>query len=241
MARDERFDWPAFDGLDKKPVTMLTLRRLLFASLITRRFVSSVTLALYAGMVFGVPLPAAARKSTAEAYPCMFSACGCMSAEQCWKSCCCTTLEQRLAWAAERGITLPGYAERPPSRGCQTTPRRERETAPKKACCSSAPVKKSCCEESESKPSCCSTDETEPETPSTKSAAPAPKSAGFVLGIAAQKCQGLTSLWSAAGQAPVPPAWAAWAPQLDAVGRVVSSALSSISQPSVPALRPPRG
>lgn len=38
------------------------------------------------------------------AFPCQFSACGCRTAEQCRKACCCHTKQQKIAWAVDRGI-----------------------------------------------------------------------------------------------------------------------------------------
>ncbi|HEY2760701.1 MAG TPA: hypothetical protein VGI75_08155 [Pirellulales bacterium] len=49
-------------------------------------------------------------KKTDEPYPCMNHPCGCPSAEECWRHCCCFTLTERLAWAREHHITPPDYA-----------------------------------------------------------------------------------------------------------------------------------
>jgi hypothetical protein len=59
----------------------------------------------------GIPLPAGnlARKS-GEFFPCSESACGCASAEKCWRSCCCHTLAERIAWAREHGVRPPEFA-----------------------------------------------------------------------------------------------------------------------------------
>jgi hypothetical protein len=58
----------------------------------------------------GIPLPAATRPSSAEPYPCANSQCGCASADQCWRSCCCHTLKQRLAWARQNAERPPAFA-----------------------------------------------------------------------------------------------------------------------------------
>ena len=40
-----------------------------------------------------------AEKDRTIPFPCMNSPCGCASAEQCFRQCCCTTLAKRLAFA----------------------------------------------------------------------------------------------------------------------------------------------
>jgi hypothetical protein len=60
------------------------------------------------GLPIPVPGPPAGRKS-GELFPCMDCPCGCRTAEQCWRHCCCHTVSQRLAWAQEHGVTPPAY------------------------------------------------------------------------------------------------------------------------------------
>src|SRR5947209_7307476 len=42
-------------------------------------------------------------KDRSQPFPCMDRPCGCQSADECWHHCCCTTLDERLAWAHEHG------------------------------------------------------------------------------------------------------------------------------------------
>jgi len=42
-----------------------------------------------------------------ERYPCEGCACGCGSAEHCWTSCCCHTLEERVDWAIANNVAIP--------------------------------------------------------------------------------------------------------------------------------------
>jgi hypothetical protein len=42
-----------------------------------------------------------------ERFPCEGCACGCVSARHCWTSCCCHSLDERLAWAEANGIAIP--------------------------------------------------------------------------------------------------------------------------------------
>jgi len=74
---------------------------------------SWLLLAAYVVTASGVPLPMApvdaTTASSATPFPCQGGHCGCRTAEQCWKSCCCQTPSERLAWAREHGVTPPNY------------------------------------------------------------------------------------------------------------------------------------
>lgn len=68
-------------------------------------------LVAFAACLFPIPmLPTSERIEDSENYPCKGSLCGCRTAQQCWTSCCCTTPEERLAWAIENNVTPPVYA-----------------------------------------------------------------------------------------------------------------------------------
>jgi hypothetical protein len=84
----------------------------MFRSRYSRLFNRAIIWCLAAILLLAsVPLPIANRsvesKDLSEVYPCAHSACGCKSAEQCWRSCCCHTIEQRLEFAAKHNIKLP--------------------------------------------------------------------------------------------------------------------------------------
>ncbi len=79
-----------------------------------RRCLALAALAAYLAASVGLPVPAAAaHKDLSKPYPCMNNPCGCLCAEDCWRHCCCTTPEERWAWAAANNVTPPDYAERP--------------------------------------------------------------------------------------------------------------------------------
>lgn len=85
-----------------------------------RRWVTGVALALYALVVSGLPLPLGAvsirgrsegvgtqllaAKDRSRPFPCRDKPCGCASAEQCFKKCCCHTPAQLLAWARSNDL-----------------------------------------------------------------------------------------------------------------------------------------
>ncbi|WP_339745681.1 hypothetical protein [uncultured Rubinisphaera sp.] len=54
-------------------------------------------------------VPVTAEKDRSTPFPCQDRPCGCASAKQCWKSCCCFTDSQKLAWAKANHVTPPDY------------------------------------------------------------------------------------------------------------------------------------
>lgn len=46
-------------------------------------------------------------KDRSTPFPCQNRPCGCRTAEQCWKKCCCFTNAQKVAWANQQGIRPP--------------------------------------------------------------------------------------------------------------------------------------
>ena len=62
-----------------------------------------------------LPLPIAAlpqnaqEKDSSEPFPCQNRPCGCRSAEQCWKKCCCFDNSQKIAWAKANNVKVPNY------------------------------------------------------------------------------------------------------------------------------------
>ena len=86
---------------------------------------------LYATVVSGLPLPIA-QKVTGQLtrFPCEGASCGCASASQCWKSCCCSTLEEKIAWARKHGVAVPAEAQR--------------RAEPLRSCCVASEIKGAC-------------------------------------------------------------------------------------------------
>jgi hypothetical protein len=69
------------------------------------------SLAMVYGLAcLGMPLRAPvatsvpASKDRSQPFPCMDRPCGCQTAEQCWRDCCCFTPQQRAAWAQRHGV-----------------------------------------------------------------------------------------------------------------------------------------
>jgi hypothetical protein len=77
-----------------------------------RRTRSRRLLVVLAGVVIligqiGLPVPVRVKKDKSRPFPCMDRACGCHSAETCWKSCCCHSKTERIAWAKRYGVEIP--------------------------------------------------------------------------------------------------------------------------------------
>jgi hypothetical protein len=81
-------------------VRVSNVRRLAAGLLIVQQLLTGTGVAL--------PIPAAAARS-AERYPCEDCSCGCQSAEQCWRNCCCHTTQQKIAWAKQHGVAVPEF------------------------------------------------------------------------------------------------------------------------------------
>jgi hypothetical protein len=83
----------------------------LFRRSFRRRVVSAALAAMYMVTAGGIPLPAGnIGHKSGEMFPCSDDACGCASAEQCWRSCCCHSLRQRMEWAREHKVRPPEFA-----------------------------------------------------------------------------------------------------------------------------------
>ena len=73
--------------------------------------ICALLLLAYAVTAAGVPISiGSSPEKSGEIFPCMASSCGCRTADQCWRSCCCHSMTERLAWARKRGIEPPAVA-----------------------------------------------------------------------------------------------------------------------------------
>jgi hypothetical protein len=203
----------------------------------------------YGVLALGLPLPAGMRskgaspgldaadvvaaKDRSVAFPCMNSPCGCATADQCFRDCCCTTLAERLAFARRHrldGSLIASLEARMLGAGELA------ERKPQGACCASdRPAKaKSCCdlEHEPQAPSAaagdnCCNDAVAADSIETD---PAPMvEQGRVRQVtlrAMLACKGLVTSWLAVGGAPPTPRFEitgmlppqAWVELLDVTG-----------------------
>jgi hypothetical protein len=156
-------------GRRGKPRRKLRPRRALVAALlIANQFL----------VASGLPLPAVAagpKKDLSKPFPCMNRPCGCMNADQCWHSCCCFTMREKLAWAKAHGVEPPAYV-------CEAAAEEEREEAAHAAHHLLSACKKRCC-------CCCCKAHEETVAQNPRQSLPAPAGKQIVL-LMALDCQG---------------------------------------------------
>ncbi len=110
---------------------------------VRRRLTAAGALLAYLAATVGLPLPPPPIiKDGGKPFPCQGRACGCQTAEECWRHCCCMSPEERWAWAAEHQVTPPAYAEKPATNDWRTKPIREQAHSETCPCCreKTAPV-----------------------------------------------------------------------------------------------------
>lgn len=78
-----------------------------------------------------VPSNSAGQKDLSQPFPCMNRPCGCRSAEECWKQCCCFTNVEKVAWAEANQVRIPNFV----------VVAAEKESSADKPCCCSAESK----------------------------------------------------------------------------------------------------
>lgn len=164
-----------------------------------RRLVAAGSLIGYGLLLGGVPVPAPVEKDRSQPFPCQHHRCGCASAEQCWKRCCCYSHQQKIAWARTHNVTPPAQwlaaSQRDDrSHGDYTSAGHSSSTA---SCCSSKqkhpPGSSSCCQSHAH--SCCKAQPVAEPQPAMQ----------IVDVMRAQRCAGEASLWANATVAvPVP-------------------------------------
>lgn len=101
---------------------------------------------LIAGTGVSLPLPRG-REIASERFPCEKCGCGCQTAEQCWRDCCCFSNREKVAWARENGVPVPAFvlaaaekeaADEQPPRCPHCVARAAASKAGRSACCSAS-------------------------------------------------------------------------------------------------------
>lgn len=179
-----------------------------------------------------IPLPLFVAKRDSQPFPCQDHPCGCQTAEQCWRGCCCFSVEERWAWARAHQVEPPAYAEKPaePSaaQGWYTPKVRDRKRG--------APVEKSCCRKEAEHASCC---RSAPER-SEKTASKSKDRVRWVTTLDAWRCQGYSTVWVSVGAVlPVFP-FAVRNPEWVPCGSLSSLSLLAERLTSLPPDPPPR-
>src|ERR1051326_338719 len=80
-------------------------------SISRQKLVRALTLLAYLLTALPIPVSATTAREVGTPFPCQGHSCGCQTAEQCWRGCCCFSPEEKLAWARSHGIQPPEYAQ----------------------------------------------------------------------------------------------------------------------------------
>jgi hypothetical protein len=92
-----------------------------------RRIVSIGLIVTFFTGTSGVPVKMRVRKDRSQPFPCQDNPCGCSSADECWRHCCCHTNREKVAWAREHGVTPPDFV-------VAAAEKEEQKTAPRTCC-----------------------------------------------------------------------------------------------------------
>lgn len=144
-------------------------------------------------------VPVAADKDRSAPFPCQDRPCGCRSAAQCWKKCCCFSHSQKVEWARRYKVRVPAFVKR----AAEHESERQGTAA---VCCKTKAVAPG---QSPDRPSTCrplnsgSLLKRAADTDVNPSKSTLPP-AGTVLQVAAQECQGLSThlVWVETAPAP---------------------------------------
>ena len=79
---------------------------------LTRRSTAYLLLFAMVGMLFPLHFhakPSGIEKDDSTPFPCQNRPCGCRTAQQCWKKCCCFSNSQKVAWAKANNVKVPEF------------------------------------------------------------------------------------------------------------------------------------
>lgn len=173
---------------------MIYLRHYLRRKTLLHRWPAKLVLLGYVWMCCGGTLPATllmstemvnsvAAKDRSVPFPCMDKPCGCRNAEQCFKSCCCSSKAERIVWAKEHQVADEYLAIAIESKEQPVATKSCCASKAATSCCKPAEKTASCCEKASPQKHCC---EQQPN-PTRSKQRPTP---GFSV-LAAMKCKGL--------------------------------------------------
>jgi len=185
-------------------------RAITYRCSLRRRLVVGPIIVAYLVAAVGFPLPATASRGDGGAFPCQGHRCGCQTAEQCWRQCCCFSAQEHLVWARSRGVTPPESVAQPNAGGWRAQRLRDQAATTTDACCK---------RDASNKP------------------APGGRSGPVVSPL---RCQGLTAIWAAATAGFAPPTISEWQPNWPLMGVVAVADQKRSRVTSIPSTPPPR-
>lgn len=179
----------------------------LIRKLSSRRVIAIITLFALLLSVLPLSIPSTRsheidpnQKDQSQPFPCMNRPCGCNTAAQCWKECCCFNKQEKLAWARKNGVTPPSFLTDDLEPQSFASNSQLKSSIKKKSCCLSKnenefrviktiPEDKSLCGVSRS----CCTPKLKKRSDKTRNTK---KKAKDVIGFFVQKCRGNGNDWT---------------------------------------------
>ncbi|MCG8585309.1 MAG: hypothetical protein MI757_11410 [Pirellulales bacterium] len=185
----------------------------------------------YAALALGLPLPLAVSRDVSKPYPCMHCACSCASALQCWKSCCCFSDEEKLAWAEREGVTPPAFVRERVERAKADVAKTIADCAANSSCCEprTVVVKPASC--------CSSGDDCEPNPHATEST-PDRRTTSIIILAHEFKCQGKSLITSLLPAIPLAVDHGKWQPPVTPHTHALIEHACTMSYP--PPIPPPQ-
>jgi len=187
-------------------------RRAHFGRPYFRRLVGLAVLLSICASFFPLPVGTIPQrgKDQSEPFPCQNRPCGCASADQCWKQCCCFTNAEKLVWAKANGVTPPQFVVDAALAESSTVAVKD-EASSKKPCphCTKSTTceHSHSCHQSSSRSECCSTSGCDHQHQDEEQAQPEENSTRFVIGIEMMKCRGQGLFWNSLPWAVIPVAY----------------------------------
>jgi hypothetical protein len=182
----------------------------------------SLILALLAGAA-GFPVAVPVAKDHSQPFPCQDHACGCSSADECWRHCCCHSNHEKVAWARAHGVNPPQYVVEASDR--------EHQASTPVCChhhCQSCLAKKA------------QPQHEEPSQAVARQSQRGPFKAKLVVGDLAKNCRGLASVWSVLAAALPVPVGMDFRYDDTVTGRVCNPAVPRLSVELSPPVPPPK-
>jgi hypothetical protein len=170
---------------------MLGWKRKTLWRCLARKLCAALTLLAYVTTAAGLPISQLPPKDRSQPFPCMDHACGCRSAEDCRRHCCCYSAEEKQAWARTHGLESPCCGEPQPARGWNNVRLRDQEAG-----------------KSKTSSGCAACRECETRSCAAPQSGRAPS--GRTVSVCALRCGGPSTLWVSVGAVLPPPALLTW-------------------------------
>jgi hypothetical protein len=207
---------------------------------LARRACTGLVLFSFAVTTTGLPLPTGSGKDISIPFPCQNRPCGCQSAEQCWRHCCCFSKEEHLTWARSHRIEPPSYFYHSEDEECHVSCQEARTDEEGESTCGCSRCKASTHGDGlpGSKSSGCCLPESKHDLPQAHSQ-PKPDF-GWILGVSALQCRGLSTFWIMTGAVSPSPPPVQWSPDQCLTQWLSLFDALAISLPTNPPDPPPR-